>query len=331
MSKKNKDAARVCFALLVFWPPTSCVPRQAEAHQGSTASGSDAGGTILAISPETLPQGKMTAGVSIEYTRADRFSDAELISKASQHIHAHGVDYVFSTAVDVSYGVTDDTTFSLRLPHVYRENIRAGHHGHGGGGAVNTVEDHGDSFGRGDLTLLGKHRFLKDAKSGVDAAVLMGISVPLGKTGATSKEGERLDPEFQGGSGSWNPMAGFALSKKMDTLSIIGSALYTLSTEGVQDTTLGDRLSYNLSLTRAFNQWSAMLELNGEWAGRQEVSGISDDDTGGSEIFLSPGLAYTSESLWSAYVSVGVPLWSDTGAGETGTRLHVLTGIGRTF
>ena len=54
----------------------------------------------------------------------------QLIEAASQHIHAHSIGTIQSANGAVAYGVTNDWTLALRLPHVRRTNIREGHHEH---------------------------------------------------------------------------------------------------------------------------------------------------------------------------------------------------------
>ena len=58
-----------------------------------------------------------------------------------------------------------------------------------------------------------------------------------------SSDGERLETEHQPGTGSWDPLVGFAASKRWGPVSLDGNALYQFSTKGAQDTELGDRLS----------------------------------------------------------------------------------------
>ena len=54
-------------------------------------------------------------------------------------------------------------------------------------------------------------------------------------------------------------------------------------------------------------RWSAVLELNGGWRDREEVSGVTDANSGGSWLFVSPGINVTGHN-WSLYASLGVPL-----------------------
>jgi hypothetical protein len=51
----------------------------------------------------------------------------------------------------------------------------------------------------------------------------------------------------------------------------------------------------------------AFLEVNGEWHDKQRTAGIVDPNSGGTTVYVSPGLRLTVEN-WSSYVLVGFPL-----------------------
>jgi len=50
-----------------------------------------------------------------------------------------------------------------------------------------------------------------------------------------------------------------------------------------------------------------VVELNGEWHGKQVTSGAADQNTGSTVICLSPGLRLSCDN-WSSYVSIGIPV-----------------------
>ena len=54
----------------------------------------------------------------------------------------------------------------------------------------------------------------------------------------------------------------------------------------------------------------ALFEINGEWHDKQRTLGVTDPNSGGTTIFISPGLRLTVEN-WSSYVLVGIPVVND--------------------
>lgn len=308
---------------------------------GNTASA----GPIHTIGAQTLPAGTFTVGITSEFVKSDRFSDNELEDLAAQHIHAHSSDYMLTHAVNLSYGLAEDLTVSLRLPYVYRDNIRAGHHSHGPAG--NTAESHGDVGGIGDASVLAQFRVLSHEPTRTKAAILFGLKTPTGETGK-KHEGEKLDAEHQPGSGSWDPLAGVAVTKHFGPISVDANTLVAFTQQGAQETYLGRRVNYNLAVSYRphgeshlapcgcheegeASPWNFTLELNGTWSDKRKTGNEVDNDSGGNEIFLSPGVRYALPSKWSGFVSVGVPVVSNLGAGHTDTDYKITAGIGKSF
>jgi hypothetical protein len=74
---------------------------------------------------------------------------------------------------------------------------------------------------------------------------LVGVKTPTGTTDERDNEGELFETEFQPGSGSWDPLIGLAVTRGFGRWSLDSNVLYSLATEGVQQTDLGDRFHYN--------------------------------------------------------------------------------------
>jgi len=205
--------------------------------------GTGVSGPAVTIPATTLPRGRGAVALRVEYVDFRDFSDAELERFAAQGIGAHSVDYLLTPSLGVGYGITDDFTIGLRLPYVLRTDIREGHDEDG----EVAVDAHGNSDGVGDLTVLGQYRFLNSQPNELECAILVGVKVPTGVTGATDRNGELLEVEHQPGSGSWDPLLGMAASKRFGAISFDANLLYTFATNGARATNLGDRLHYNLA------------------------------------------------------------------------------------
>lgn len=307
----------------------ACAFRPAYADHSSVSFGGEGGGPIHTIPAATAPQGALVAGITSEYVRIDRFSDQSLAALAGRHVHAHSVDWMLTTTLGLTYGVSDNFTLSLRAPYVHREGVRSGSHSHAGGTVTNRAVDHGDSEGPGDIAALGKFRVLYGGP--LTAALLLGVKAPTGRTGV-SHGGAKLEAEHQPGSRSWDGLFGFAASRQAGAVALDASVLYTLATKGTQDTDTGDRAQYSLAASgRVARRWDLVLELNGEWTNQQEIGDTREDDSGGNQIFVSPGLRYAPDEKWSGHVSVGVPVVSNPGRGHADTDFRVSLGISRAF
>lgn len=249
-------------------------------------------------------------------------------------------------SIGAAYGITDNLSIGLSLPYVQRAGIRESEHSHApGGAAINTVAERGDSAGLGDLTVLAKYRFAHDIQRGLQGALLFGARLPTGDTRATSTDGERFETSEQPGSGSLDPLLGFALSRSFSRVSLDASLVYAFATNGAQDTKLGNRASYNLGVSyriagddephhhgaaaapHAHHAWDAVLELNGEWEGRQKIRGIADPYSGGNVVYLSPGVRWASTRGWAAVFSIGLPVYQNIRLGHAENDYRVIAGL----
>lgn len=312
----------------------------ANADHPTIAFGSEAAGPIGTIPTAPLPTGKWSAGFRIEYVNFDRFSDSELAGFAENgEEDVHSVDSILNASVSFAYGVSHDLTLSTRLPYVKRKGIREGEIEDGEAEA----HDHGDADGVGDLSVLAQYRFFDS--SSVDASLIGGIKAPTGST--NEKDGnEKLETEFQPGTGSWDWLFGASSSVNAGGFGVHGNVLYNLTTEGSQNTEIGDAFFYNLGIVYTlFNDvhpgaehhdhshvtWDVMLELNGENRQKNEIDGNKEDNSGGDIIYLSPGIRVSSSSSWSMFISVGKPIYDDLNGRQTDNDYRLVGGVGVAF
>ena len=258
---------------------------------------------------------------------------------------------------------------SVRIPWVYRNDIREGHHAHGPGGVVNnTVDYRGDSSGFGDVTFLGQYRFINSRATQTEAAFLFGVKAPTGATNRIDRLGAVFETEFQPGSGSWDPMLGAAFTQRFGAWSFDANVLGVLAGRGAQDTKLGDRFLYNAALSYrvvgygaqsapvslpssvmshgpvphrhahpldkipAAPQWTVdlILEMNGEWHDFESTSGVRDPNSGGNVILLSPGVRI-ARGAFSGFASFGIPVVNDMNGLQSKTSYRLLTGVAYAF
>jgi hypothetical protein len=69
-----------------------------------------------------------------------------------------------------------------------------------------------------------------------------------------------------------------------------------------------------------------VLEFNGEWHDKQRISGVPDPNSGGTTVYLSPGVRVGFDRF-SGFVSVGVPVVNQHNGLQSKPDFRVLTGI----
>lgn len=300
---------------------------------------------MLVGGPDTLGAGTIAAGLRLAYVHPERRSDRTLENLAGAHIHGHASDYSLRSSAGLAYGLTDRLTVTFDLPFLHHENIREGAHSHHGGSAHNSAVERGDVSGVGDATAMGKYRLVGAGESGI--ALLAGIKLPTGSTRKRDEDGERFETEHQPGSGSWDPIVGLSAGTPLGPLQVNASAIYQGAGKGAQATRLGDRAQGGIALIRRFEgpdhhaegddqrhghqSWDALVELTGEWEGRQRIVGKIEEYSGGRAILLSPGARFNSASGWSAAASVGLPLWQRVRVSHPDNGYRLTFAVGRSF
>jgi hypothetical protein len=339
---------------------TLLLSQSALAHHPGGGASAGGSGPIATLSATTLEKGHGVAGITLEMVRIDTFSNARLEALAGQHVHAHGLDAILAPSLVYAYGLTDDLTVMGRLPYIVRYDIREGAHSHGPAG--DTVDMRGDAGGIGDLTLMAQYRFLNDRRTRTEAALLAGLQVPTGRTGVRDRKGALFEAEFQPGTGSWDGLLGLAFTHRIGAWSFDASMLYRLATTGAQQTDLGDGLLYNVAASyRILGSAPAsgppaarphqhhhhhphegppaapngpaldlVLELNGEWHGREVIAGLTEANSGGTVVYLSPGMRLSLDA-WAGFVSVGVPVLDRVNGIQAEHGWRLLTGVSVAF
>ena len=331
------------------------------AHHAGGIGNALGAGPIITDPASTLDQGHSVAAVTLDYQSLGGLSTGTLLTATAamppgspESNNVHDLRTIQAYAISYAYGVTNDFTVAVRLPYVRRTGIREAV-----GDDANDleVENFGPANGIGDLTLFGQYRFFRQYKT--ELAVLFGLKTPTGRTNDQTAQGELFDAEFQPGSGSWDPLLGLAWTHHEGKWSFDANVLYTLATEGTQNTDLGDRFQYNFAVSYRLTSLNSgghpmfhgaephaedddghnhehghestgpaldlVLELNGEWHAEQVTNGISDPNSGGNTLFLSPGLRL-SQDKWSGFVSMGVPIADNLNGIQSEPDWRVLVG-----
>jgi len=302
------------------------ITSNASAHHPTGGAGLGKTGPLRTISASPLEPGMWALALQTEYIDLDAYSDDELMDIAESGSDVHSIDSIHHTIFSMGYGLTSDLTVSLKVPYDVLNNIRESH-----SDEPDEVHVHGDSEGIGDLTVFGQYRFMKLKDPDVESSLVLGLRMPTGRQSERDIEDERFEAEFQPGSGAWVPIAGIAATKRFKALSVDADVLYTFSTEGAQDTDLGDLFNYDLAVSyTALNKpvvLDLIIEANGEWKEKQEIDGDKDENSGGTVIYLSPGMRLSWGKNWSAYLSAGFPVHQDLNGDQNETDMRYLFGL----
>ena len=174
------------------------------------------------------------------------------------------------------------------------------------------------SFGVGDVRFFAKYLLLQvdRKKETFRMASKAGIKFPTGN--------ENKAPALGSGSTDYffSTVAGWIKNRT----GIYLEGIYHLNTSHAQ-VDFGNSFLYNLALgyrllpsvyeTYPSPQLNGFLEINGTTIAKSEVNGVTNENSGGTTIFLSPGLQYVGGRRWLIEASLQVPIVNE----PNGTQL----------
>lgn len=253
------------------------------------------------------------------------------VHRASDQVDA-ARDRVFEehrSVTGVDYGLLPSLTVSTLIPVVYKQQRQRV------GGSKETLE----SFGPGDVALLGKYRVYKnDWKRGAfHLALIGGLEFPTGDTDA-DEDGLRLPPTLQPGSGSWDPFAALATNIDLNRFRFDGLFFYKENTEGSQDFEDGDFFAVEFDSAYRFLHTkypgptaSAKLGIQWRHESRAKLDGRTVSNSGSDEIVLRTGLTFHPIPSMDLTLSVDVPVYSDFNGEQLEFELRSFLAFGFRF
>ena len=195
----------------------------------------------------------------------------------------------------------------------------------------------GDS-GFGDLSLFAKYQVLqKDRPGGTTRLTLLGrVKLPTGQDDEKAPDGTPLPRSLQLGTGAVDYSGGAVVTSLKQRWGLNADLLYTEKTsdDGFR---FGDSLRYDVAFAyRAYPkvyetypspQLNLFLEFNGESQEKNEMGGFTIPDSGGTTVFLSPGIQYMAGRTFLVESSIQVPVVENLNGNQLETDYTFLVGI----
>jgi len=184
-------------------------------------------------------------------------------------------------SLNLAYAPTSRIMLGINIPYVKRQLE-----------SFNLTEE--DVTTLGDVTITIKNymqekEFLQKHMYGF----LGGIKLPTASE-QENNDGDPLDFDVQAGQGATVVNAGAWYAHFNYPYLFYTSASYHVANEGYQDFQAGDALVYNASAQYASDHsLSYYLSLEGRSSQKDTFGGVDDEDSGGTIVFLAPGIIYT--------------------------------------
>jgi hypothetical protein len=193
-----------------------------------------------------------------------------------------------------------------------------------------------DTNGIGDARVFGRYTAFQDDVPGrtFRIAPFAGVETPTGDDDDRDNFG-RLPPTLQLGSGSWDPFFGVVATYQRLDFQIDAQTAYQVNTEA-NDVEFGDAFRFDASLQ--YRLWPrelgagvpgflyGVIETNLIHQRKDQINGISDSNSGGTKLFLSPGLQYVTKH-WILEAIVQLPVFQDLNGTALEDDFTVLAGF----
>jgi hypothetical protein len=283
------------------------------------------------INPRTLHAEDASADFGFRYQRSERLSDQTLLDGAANGHDVHSVDWLAEFTASASYGITDHLMVSLSIPFEVMSGFRMGEDDPVNGPSVIEANS---IVGLGDMSLLGKYSFVA---SEIEMAVLVGVKMPTGVTDREDNLGDPLEPDHQPGTGSWDPLLGFAAMEQFERFSIGGSLLFRYTTEGRHEFRPGEQLTvalkaeYQIAGMGKFPRVYVSLELVEQYTAMDREEDVRNHDTGGSILTLGPGVRIRVNDHVTFSSTISFPIYQGLYGEQHEEKFEFLFGTGVDF
>jgi len=224
------------------------------------------------------------------------------------------------------YAAASGWGVSVLVPYVQRR------HSH-----VDTATSTSEAWefsGIGDLQVIGRYRRTSDASA--PWGFLAGLKLPSGNIDESNSDGVRAERSLQPGSGTTDAIAGLYHT----TLMLIGDrpvnrfmqARIQAPVNARAGYRPGDQFGLDVGLTwPAGLRLSGMLQLNALVKERDRGPEAEPEESGGSFLWLSPGLSYSPDRRLRLYGFVQLPLYQRVNGVQLTAKWTASVGAGWRF
>ena len=227
-----------------------------------------------------------------------------------------------TTTLSLDYIINSDWAVDIQVPWIVRD--------HGTYGEEHDALDTSSTNSIGDIRLSTRYQgFTKRHNFGIE----LGIKLPTGSFTDSFRSGEALDRGLQPGTGTTDIIAGLYY---FDSLSEDWGFFSQFNIK----TPLNSRSNYkpgtqeSLMAGVRYTGWHTLipqLQVNGRITSRDSGDEADVPNSGGSSVFLSPGVTYEFNSKLSTYVFVQIPLYQNLNGYQLAPTWTLTAGVRYAF
>ena len=228
------------------------------------------------------------------------------------------------------YGFNNNWGVTVALPVVNRSHEHI--HNHMGAQLPETW----NFTQAGDLRVLGRYQFAPVQQGGgsSQSGLNFGLKLPTGAFDVQNADGDAAERTLQPGSGTTDALLGAYHQRSLpqQDWSMFVQAIAQLPLNTREEFRPGNRLSLDVGLRyEATDKLGLLLQTNLLWRGRDTGAEAETDDSGGTSLWLSPGVAYAIGKDWQAYAFLQQSLYQYVNGVQLVAERGVVIGVSGRF
>ena len=253
-------------------------------------------------------------------------SKATPAGEVGEHDETHTLNRNFLATLD--WNISQDWGVTLRVPFVNRAHNHIFNADNGSGGVDPQVESWHFS-GIGDVQALARYNFYTDGMS--NAGVRFGLKLPTGSINKANSE-EKAERTLQPGSGSIDTLIGAYYNSHHGALGWFAQGMWQQTLVDRNDFKPGTKLGVDAGLSyAATSDLSLMLQANVQHKSKDSGAQAEPKDSGGTSVFVSPGLSYRVTPNVQVYGFVQKPLYQYVNGAQLTSDWSAAVGISTQF
>ncbi len=289
-----------------------------------------------------LHAGRLLFGFAREYINQDQIhvgSSESVVGAFRQPEQEHDEIQTINTRdiLLLQYGMFDRLSLNLEVPFIHREHTHF------------LIEEGAfeswNFTGLADVIVSGQLAALNPpSQFSPYVSFAFGVKLPTGLTSAINSEGEEAEVTIQPGTGSTDVVLGIDYRQallslpmlsgdKYGTLPLSIGVTYRINGEGTLNWRFGNELVASLGTEYQFaSKASLLFQINGRFQERADpgmvnIGDVPPGNTGGSWIFMSPGLRVQLSEPFSAYAITQIPLLQDVNGIQQTANVNLQFGL----
>lgn len=290
----------------------------------------------------TLEEGQFVLDLNVDLTFFEELGNNAVARRTGKvdddHPHFEALDWSVVQMFELTYGIFDSFQIGAAIGFYRGDDFREGeiHHGDEHGDEVE-IDQFGDIQGVTDLWVTGKWEAVKGPWGRL--APYVGIKLPTGRDDLRGHSNDHaLEPSVQPGTGAFDFLFGsgytFPVNARLD---LHGSGQYILRTEADRFK-VGDRIDGGIAAVfrlvddiDRFPRVSLVGEVTVRHVFKEEDDGNVVTNSGGTVLFLSPGVQLGLNKRVSFFVIPQVPVMQALNDEQQKILVKVFTGLSITF